>query len=557
MSLAWLRLLSAWRLGLFLALGLTSTSLVWASGPSYVADVFFARNSSEIPRDQYANIERLACMMLPRKLEVFIAVGHAAKDEKNPQALSEERAQKVKDRFIALGLTGHFEVFGQAQNQPVADNATLEGRAKNRRVEVEIRWVRDGSKGGENCEPLWKSQFLALTGDKAMVVARHQVKEGWVKPVEPFLLALSAARLDLLAALLQPDSTISLNAKDRMAVFSQALASKKLPAVRMLLDAGIRPDEFSSLEEPLLLACQAGSGVEIARLLLERGAKVQSSQALECAVSRDIALVSLFLQAGANQYLSPKAVVASGRRPEILEILLNAGANPLSRTSCGETLFHSVRLQTIEQVKRLLDFGLDINDKGSPYDCRSNQERSALQQALSYAPVAVLDFMVNAGARIDHESIPDFDWGNAPVENLIWAIRHDIKTARYPDKLGWMATDRTKIPVIEALLASGVDINSKDFRGETALARAIKSYQLDVVQYLVRHGADVQWVAGPASKKQSALELAQDLSVFMPVPICSWGCAPVSATAEPPKPLPSPGMEATKAKILQILQENR
>jgi ankyrin repeat protein len=544
------------RLGLLLALGLTSTSLVWAFKPVYAADVFFAHNSSEIPRDQYASIERLACIILPRKLEVFVAIGHTAKDEKNPQALSEERARKVKDRFMALGLAGHFEVLGRGQQQPVADNANSEGRAKNRRVELEILWIADGTNGGENCEPLWESQFLALSGDKAMVVARYQVKEGWTKPVEPFLLALSAARLDLLAALLQPDSTISLNAKDRRAVFSQALASKKLPAVRMLLDAGIRPDEFPSLEEPLLLACQAGSGVEIAHLLLERGAKVQSSQALECAVSRDIALVSLLLQAGANQYLSPEAVVASGRRPEVLEILLNAGADPLSRTRCGETLFHRVRLQTIEQVKRLLDFGLDINAKGSPYDCR-NKETSALQEALSYAPVAVLDFMVNAGARIDHGSIPYFHWSDAPMENLIWAIRHDIKTAKHPDRLGWLVTDKTKIPVIEALLASGVDINSKDFRGETALAQAIKSYQSDMVQYLVRQGADVQWVAGPASKKQSALELAQDLSVFMPVPPCMWNCAPVAVAAKPSKPLPNAAKVAAKAKILQILQETR
>ena len=207
-------------------------------------------------------------------------------------------------------------------------------------------------------------------------------------------------------------------------------------------------------------------------------------------------------------------------------------------------------------MKRLLDLGLDINAKGRLYDCGS-RETSALQEALSYAPVAVLDFMVNAGARMDHESIPDFDWSHAPVENLIWAIRHDIKTARHPDKLGWMAVDKAKIPVMDALLASGVDINYKDFRGETALAQAIKSYQPDVVQYLVRQGADVQWVVGPASKKQSALELAQGLSVFMPVPICPWGCVPVSATAEPPKPLHSPGREAAKAKILQILQETR
>ncbi|WP_309303961.1 OmpA family protein [Vibrio parahaemolyticus] len=53
--------------------------------------------------------------------------------------LSERRAQAVVNKLIELGVTqAQLEWSGEGESQPVADNNTAEGRAKNRRVEVTI-----------------------------------------------------------------------------------------------------------------------------------------------------------------------------------------------------------------------------------------------------------------------------------------------------------------------------------------------------------------------------------------------------------------------------------
>lgn len=53
------------------------------------------------------------------------------------QTLSEERADSVRDYLVSQGLNnGSLAAQGLGTNNPVADNATAEGRQKNRRVEI-------------------------------------------------------------------------------------------------------------------------------------------------------------------------------------------------------------------------------------------------------------------------------------------------------------------------------------------------------------------------------------------------------------------------------------
>jgi len=53
--------------------------------------------------------------------------------------LSLRRAEAVRDYLVGLGIDpGKLEVKGEGMTNPMADNSTAEGRAKNRRVEVDI-----------------------------------------------------------------------------------------------------------------------------------------------------------------------------------------------------------------------------------------------------------------------------------------------------------------------------------------------------------------------------------------------------------------------------------
>ncbi len=79
-------------------------------------------------------------------LEVIIAVGHTdsvGTDAYN-QKLSVRRADAVKAYLVNKGVeSNRVYTEGKGEKQPVADNKTAEGRAKNRRVEIEVVGTRN------------------------------------------------------------------------------------------------------------------------------------------------------------------------------------------------------------------------------------------------------------------------------------------------------------------------------------------------------------------------------------------------------------------------------
>lgn len=74
-------------------------------------------------------------------IETILATGHTdsiGTDAYNDK-LSLRRAQAVKDYMVSQGVdASHITVEGKGKRQPVASNKTKEGRAKNRRVEIEF-----------------------------------------------------------------------------------------------------------------------------------------------------------------------------------------------------------------------------------------------------------------------------------------------------------------------------------------------------------------------------------------------------------------------------------
>jgi len=116
-----------------------------ATKVTYAADTFFDFDKSVIKPDGKAKLDDLVQKVKSINLEVIIAVGHTdwiGTDAYN-QKLSVRRSEAVKAYLISKGIDkNRIYTEGKGEKQPVADNRTKEGRAKNRRVEVEVVGTR-------------------------------------------------------------------------------------------------------------------------------------------------------------------------------------------------------------------------------------------------------------------------------------------------------------------------------------------------------------------------------------------------------------------------------
>ena len=108
---------------------------------SFATDTFFEFDKSVLKTEGKAKLKELAEKIKSISLEVVIVVGHTdnvGTDAYN-QKLSQRRAEAVKAYMVSLGVAkSRIYTEGKGESQPVADNKTSSGRAKNRRVEVEV-----------------------------------------------------------------------------------------------------------------------------------------------------------------------------------------------------------------------------------------------------------------------------------------------------------------------------------------------------------------------------------------------------------------------------------
>jgi OOP family OmpA-OmpF porin len=116
---------------------------------SYSADAFFDFDKAVLKPAGQASLDDLVGKLKDMNLEVIIAVGHTdsiGTDAYN-QKLSVRRAEAVKAYLQSKGVEANrIYTEGKGEKQPVADNKSAAGRAKNRRVEIEVVGTR--STGG-------------------------------------------------------------------------------------------------------------------------------------------------------------------------------------------------------------------------------------------------------------------------------------------------------------------------------------------------------------------------------------------------------------------------
>jgi OOP family OmpA-OmpF porin len=105
----------------------------------------FKLSGSDLSPEGKAEIKDFAAKLEGHNVDKITVEGYtdSTGDAAFNQQLSEKRANAVKDEMVNNGIdAGLITVIGHGENDPIADNATREGRAQNRRVTVSV----EGSK---------------------------------------------------------------------------------------------------------------------------------------------------------------------------------------------------------------------------------------------------------------------------------------------------------------------------------------------------------------------------------------------------------------------------
>lgn len=101
----------------------------------------FKPDSSELLPGENERLDQIAQVLKEVPDQMFLVEGHTASVgyEKGEMKLSVERANSVANALIQRGIPREkFICKGSGGTKPIADNSTLEGKAKNRRVEITI-----------------------------------------------------------------------------------------------------------------------------------------------------------------------------------------------------------------------------------------------------------------------------------------------------------------------------------------------------------------------------------------------------------------------------------
>jgi ankyrin repeat protein len=209
----------------------------------------------------------------------------------------------------------------------------------------------------------------------------------------------------------------------------EASSRGDLAQVNALCDGGNVNRKDADGRTPLMAAALNGH-LAVVKLLIERGTEVNE---------RDKSGYTVLRQA----LFSDKA--------NVVKLLLDEGASGNARDNYGEPVLHvAASLGNAAAVQLLLDKGADINSK-------DERGWSALKYAASDEHVEVMKVLLAHGAEVTLD---------------VAAMIGDKET-------------------IQRLLQTGIDVNSEDNSGATALMEAVRHGQTDTAQLLLDSGADM------------------------------------------------------------------
>jgi ankyrin repeat protein len=309
-------------------------------------------------------------------------------------------------------------------------------------------------------------------------------------------LASAGADIELLSFLLDAEQNVTLKARYRSIALTGAIFSGKTDRAIKLADSGAQLSGNARLADAITAASKRGD-IQVLRLLLDAGSSHRAT---------------------AIKWLGDSLCAAiSEHQAEAATELLAAGANVNAVRDRQSALLLAIHQKNADLVRKLLRAGAAVNreapstyrPKFSPWT--PTYTFTVLPAAVAWGDRSVIQDIINAGADID------------AVED------EGAKTALA------VAVEKRDCAMAKFLIDAGADINNWYGRywGPTPLEAAALNNDIDMVRYLLRHGADPSDQRALEAALSGGVELIQVLlgARCWPHVHCgkSYGCGALQA----------------------------
>lgn len=366
------------------------------------------------------------------------------------------------------------------------------------------------------------------------------------KLMTPLHIAVERESLGMMIRLIQCGATIDAKMNKGIAPLHMAVKNGSVPMVDALLmclaNTNVVTDE---MQTPLHIAIKKND-LKLSHILAKNAADINAKAQggmtpLHLAVMHtDVSVVDFLIKYGANieairelknstndtvAHYTPLKDAILLQRFRIIEHLLKNNANPNRRLD-GETCLHiAFKKNSSKIVELLVQYRADIYQKNPSLifvatkngdanvvrcllklnrkiaiDMKNKNGRSALHMAVIAKDINIVKVLLenNADPNIkDHDMQTPLHMASELADVSIVQLLIDkgadtnLKTALNYSCL-YIATNQGNIDIIKVLIANKADIHEKNHRcGSDALIKAVVMEFIDVIEYLMQQGSDV------------------------------------------------------------------
>jgi ankyrin repeat protein len=247
--------------------------------------------------------------------------------------------------------------------------------------------------------------------------------------------------------------------------------------------------------DPLLMTAAGAGSVDAMRLLLDKGADVNATNAFGATAliwsATDIAKTRLLLERGANVNAAGKSgrtalFVAAMSDPsaDIVKLLIAKGADVKAKDAFGNTMLGAAAVgNDLNTIRIMVDAGIDVNGAGI-------NGVTPLMSVAYYNNVAAATLLIGRGAKVNVAC-------KAPLMLPIENPKSGPLTLENITPL-MIAAVAGSSDLVKLFVDAGADVNATDVRKMTPLMLAVARNRQDpaIIRLLIDRGSDLTLQSG-------------------------------------------------------------